>query len=153
MTKLLRILKELQELVDSEDKALKLEFDPGWSQPDVYIEGEFVTGYPFTRASHSLTQFQQEEEKKEQKEPVEEANKLTLNQCMRFLRRTLDESPAERLDINLTKTMKSPSLRTDLDSGVSIVNPDWNEGVYEAAFKKLKPETIVVDGVTYKRVD
>jgi hypothetical protein len=151
MTKFLRILEELQELVESKDKSLKLEFDPGWTQPDVYIEGEFTTGYPFTRAGHLLAHFQQEEEEGEQKTPVKEANHLTLNKCMQFLKLTLDESLAERLDINLTKTMRSPSLCTDLASGVFITNPGWNEGVYEVGFKK--PETIVVDGVTYKRVD
>jgi hypothetical protein len=153
MTKFLRILEELQKLVESENKALKLEFDPSQPRPDVYIKNEFVKGHPFTRVSHLLTHFQQEEEKEEQKDPVEEVNKLTLTRCMQFLRLTLDKSSAERLDINLTKTMRSPSLCTDLASGVFITNPDWNEGVYEAAFKIPEPETIVVDGVTYKRVD
>jgi hypothetical protein len=153
MTKFLRILKELQELVESEGKSLTLEFEPSWEAPDVSIGGVFITGYPFTSPNLLLTNFQQEEEKEEQKDPVEEVNKLTLTRCMRFLRMTLDESPAERLDINLTKTMRSPSLCTDLASGVFITNPGWNEGVYEAGFKKPEPETIVVDGVTYKRVD
>jgi hypothetical protein len=146
MTKFLRILKELQELVESEGKTLKLEFDPNGTQPDVYIRGEFVTGAPFTSSHSLISHFQQETES------VEEANKLTLNKCMQFLKDTLTKSCAENLKVVLTDSMISPKLSTNLTPEDYIINPYWEEEVYEAAFKKPAPETIVVEGVIYRKV-
>jgi hypothetical protein len=146
MTKFLRILGELQELVESEGKTLN-EFDPDWTQPDVYIADEFSTGYPFTRSNILVPHFQQEETT----EPVERI-KPTLNECMKFLKETLIDSGANNLEIEYNSGLASPCITTNLTAR-PICNPSWEEGAYEAAFKKPAPETIVVEGVTYRKVD
>jgi hypothetical protein len=64
MTRFSEIIKELQAIVKSENKTLTLKFDPGWTQPDVFVAGEFVSAFPIKDPNSIQDYFQERKEKK-----------------------------------------------------------------------------------------